>query len=175
MDIPSIQTEHLLLRPWLPEDAEAWFNILQEKDILQYFPSQPPPGRERADRYIAHHQAHWDKYSYGHWAVVNREDGLVVGWNGLEYLPELNQTEIAYLLSKNVRGRGYATEAARAALNYGFETAGLAEIVGLVHAENSASIRVLEKCGLVFKDRLSLWGMEMSRYKLSGLDFSTQK
>ena len=167
MDIPEIETPHLLLRAWKPEDAEAWFNILHEDGILRYFPNQTPPTREKADAYIAHHQAHWEKYGYGHWAVVTREDGQVVGWNGLEHLPDLNETEVAYLLSQRVQGRGYATEAARAAVQFGLETAGLAKIIGLVHPENVGSARVLEKCGLSFRDRIALWGLEMSRYQIT--------
>jgi RimJ/RimL family protein N-acetyltransferase len=96
--------------------------------------------------------------------VVTRADDRVVGWTGLEYLPELGQTEVAYLLSKQTWGRGYATEAARAAIQFGFETCRLPGLIGLVHPENIASIRVLEKCGLAFSDRLALWGLEMLRY-----------
>jgi ribosomal-protein-alanine N-acetyltransferase len=166
MDIPTIETLHLLLRAWTPEDADAWLRILHEDGILRYFPNQTPPSREKADAYIAHHRVHWEKHGYGHWAVVMCSDGQVVGWNGLEYLPELDETEVAYLLSKRVQGRGYATEAARAAVQFGFETAGLSKIIGLVHPENIGSVRVLEKCGLSFVDRIALWGLEMSRYQI---------
>jgi [ribosomal protein S5]-alanine N-acetyltransferase len=171
MIIPTLQTLHLFLRPWKQEDAEILFEILQEKDLMRYFPSKSPPSREYVDHYILHQLAHWDKFSYGHWAVIDQQDGLLVGWNGLEFLPETKETEIAYLLSKRVHGRGFATEAARAAVNYGFKTAGLKEIIGLVHEENIGSIRVLEKCGLIYSDRITLWGMEMSRYRLSLNDF----
>ncbi len=166
MDIPTIETPNLILRGWRPEDAGTWYELLQEEDILRYFPNPKPPPRSKADEYIAHHLAHWDKFRCGHWAVVSRDDGQVVGWNGLEYLPELRETEVAYLLSKRVWGRGYATEAARAAVKYGFEAAALDNIIGLVHPGNLGSIRVLEKCGMLFADRLALWGLEMCRYRI---------
>jgi RimJ/RimL family protein N-acetyltransferase len=166
MDIPTIKTPRLRLRPWMPDEADTWFNILQEDGILRYFPNPKPPPREKADAYIAHHQAHWKERGYGHWAIVTPEDGQVVGWNGLEYLPELDETEVAYLLSRRVWGRGYASEAARAAIQFGFEIAGLEQIIGLVHPDNIASISVLEKCGLRFADRIALWGMDMFRYRI---------
>jgi [ribosomal protein S5]-alanine N-acetyltransferase len=166
MNIPTIETTHLLLRAWAPEDADTWFDIQQEEGILRYFPNQVPPSREKAGAYIAHQSAHWAKFGYGHWAVVTREDGRVVGWNGLEYLPELDESEVAYLLSKRVWGRGYATEAARAAVRFGFERAGLSEIIGLVHPANTGSVRVLEKCGMICGDQITLWGMELSRFRL---------
>lgn len=166
IEIPSVATPRLLLRPWTPDDAEAWFGILQEDGILRYFPNPRPPAREKADAYIARHRAHWEERGYGHWAVVTPEDGQVVGWNGLEYLPELGETEVAYLLSKRVWGRGYASEAARAAVDFGFEKVGLDMIIGLVHPDNIASISVLKKCGLHFADRIPLWGMDMFRYRI---------
>lgn len=163
MDIPTIKTSHLWLRAWKSEDAPLLHEILQEDGILRYFPNPDPPPRAKTDDYIGHQLAHWEQYGYGHWAVITRDDGQVVGWNGLEYLPELGQTEVAYLLSTRIWGRGYATEAARAAVAFGF-AAGLPAIIGLVHPQNAGSIRVLEKCGMVFVDRLTLWGLDMSRY-----------
>ncbi len=147
MNIPSIETPHLLLRGWTPDDAGALFDILQEEDILRYFPNPAPPSREKVGNYISRQLANWEQFGYGHWAVVTREDDQVAGWCGLEHLAELNETEVAYLLSKRVWGRGFATEAARAAVRFGFETAGLEQIIGLVHPENAGSVRVLEKCG----------------------------
>ena len=167
MNIPTLQTPHLFLRPWRQEDVEAWFNILQEEDILHYYPDRKPPPREKAEAYIIHHLGHWQIRGYGHWAVVNRGEGQVVGWSGLEYLHELDETEVAYLLSKRVWGRGYATEAARACVKFGFASTGLKKIIGLVHPENLGSVRVLEKCGLTFADRITLWGMELSRYRIT--------
>jgi RimJ/RimL family protein N-acetyltransferase len=73
---------------------------------------------------------------------------------------------VAYLLSHHAWGHGYATEAAHAALSFGFKQAGLNAIIGLVHPENTASIRVLEKCGLTSLDRKVYWGLEMLRYRM---------
>ena len=165
MDIPTIDTPHLTLRAWAPRDADVWHDILQEEAILRYFPNPDPPSRPKADEYIAHHLEHWRAFGYGHWAIVTPDDAQVIGWCGLEYLPELQQTELAYLLSKRAWGRGYATEAARAALDFGFGRAGLTTIIGLVHPANTGSIRVLEKCGLTFSDQLTLWGLAMLRYR----------
>ena len=97
--------------------------------------------------------------------------GQLLGWNGLEYLPQLKETEVAYLLSRQVWGRGYATEAAIAALHYGFGQAHLESIIGLVHPENARSVRVLDKSGLTFLDRITLWGMDRTRYRLLRSDF----
>jgi ribosomal-protein-alanine N-acetyltransferase len=166
MTIPTIRTPNLLLRPWTLGDAETLCLILQEPDIFKYFPPSSPASAEKTQRYITHQLDHWEQRGYGHWAVTTPEDGQVVGWNGLEYLPETNETEVAYLLSRRVQGRGFATEAARAAVEFGFETCHLPAIIGLVHPDNIGSIRVLEKCGLKFLDRKTYWGLEMCRYRI---------
>ncbi len=171
MSIPTINTTHLILRAWTLEDLPALYDILQEEKILQYFPNPSAPSRDKVKGYINRQLAHWEEQGYGHWAVVEARTGRLIGWNGLEYLPEVDESEVAYLLSRNAWGLGYATEAARAALHFGFMEAGLGAIIGLVHPANAGSIRVLEKCGLAFNDRITLWGMEMSRYRLLRKDF----
>ncbi len=165
MTIPTLGTSHLILRPWTLEDADSLFLILQEPDILKYYPPTAFT-LEKTQRYIEHQLKHWQERGYGHWAVVTQAGGHVVGWNGLEYLPELDEVEVAYLLSQRVRGHGFATQAACAAVRFGFEKAGLKKIIGLVHPENIPSIHVLEKCGLVFIDRLTLWGLKIRRYQI---------
>jgi ribosomal-protein-alanine N-acetyltransferase len=169
MNIPTIETPSLILRHWKPEDAGALFCILQEPEILKYFPPTSFT-LEKTQRYIDHQLMHWQERGYGHWAVTLKEDGRIVGWNGLEYLPETDENEVAYLLSHQVWGLGYATQAAQIAVNYGLETVRLQEIIGLVHPENIGSIRVLEKCGLTFVDRKVYWGLEMCRYLIKTSD-----
>jgi len=171
MNIPTIETAHISLRPWGPADADAWYAVLQEPDLLKYFPDPKAPSRRMADRYIEHHLEHWQAFGYGHWVVVTRDERRVVGWTGLEYLPELEQTELAYLLSRSVWGHGYATEAARAAVRFAFEAVRLDELIALVHPENAASIRVAEKCGMCLLDRVTLWGLEMGRYRISRVGY----
>jgi [ribosomal protein S5]-alanine N-acetyltransferase len=163
--IPSLDTPHLILRPWKLDDVDALYRILQEPEILKYFPPTVFT-LEKTQRYIQHQLQHWQVHGYGHWAVMIKTDSQVVGWDGLEYLPETDEVEVAYLLSHRVWGCGYATEAARAAVNFGFGNANLPSIIGLVHPENTGSIRVLEKSGLSFIDCKIYWGLEMRRYRI---------
>ncbi len=169
-EIPTLTTPHLSLRPWTLDDAPRLFEIMQEKDIFQYFPPSPPPTLEKAERYISHQLSHWQKFGYGHWAVTTA-DGQLAGWNGLEYLPETGENEIGYLLGASFRGQGFATEAARAAVSFAFQQAKMDSLIGLVHPDNTPSIRVLEKCGLRFIDRKVYFGMELCRYRILWKEF----
>lgn len=170
MTLPMLETADLCLRPWRLADAPRLLELMQEEDMFKYFPPSSPPTLEKSRRYISHQLEHWQKFGFGHWAVI-APDGQLAGWNGLEYLPETDETEVAYILGKDYRGQGYAVQAARAALHFGFHSAGLKSIIGLVHPENIPSIRVLEKCGLRFIDLKIYFGMEMRRYRLQKQEF----
>jgi [ribosomal protein S5]-alanine N-acetyltransferase len=163
MEIPTLETTHLIPRPWSLEDSDELFRILQEPGILKYFPPTTFT-LKKTHRYINHQLNHWQERGYGHWVITLKDGHAMVGWDGLEYLPETGENEVAYLLSHKVWGRSFATEAAQAAVRYGFDIARLQDIIGLVHPENIGSIRVLEKCGLSSVDRKVYWGVEMCRY-----------
>ena len=115
---------------------------------------------------IDHQLKHWEEHRLGWWAVEPRLEARLIGWSGLQYLPETGEVEVAYLLSRTWWGRGLATEAATACLQYGFEEFGLDRIVGLTHPDNVASQRVLEKVGLAFVDRAHYFGIEVCRYAI---------
>lgn len=146
------------------DDREALFTITQEPNIFQYFPAKMAWEMEKVERNIQHQINHWRTYGYGQMAVTLRETGQLIGWCGLEFLPDTNETEVGYLLSNAFWGKGFATEASRASVQFGRNEIGLEEIIGLTDPLNIASQRVLEKCGLVFTRRQVYFGMEMFRY-----------
>jgi len=161
----SIQTPHLILRPLEPSDAGILHCIYQSEGVLRYFPNPIPPTLEKVERFIAGQQEHWEKYGYGNWGVVQEGESEIIGWAGLQYLPELDETEVGFLLDRPFWGKGYATEAALASLKFGFEHFSLDHIIALVHTDNLASRRVIEKCSMSYMDTLSLWGIELMRYR----------
>lgn len=161
---PSLKTQRLVLRPFTMDDAPTLFPIVQEPNIFQYFPTKTAWEMERVERAIRHQIEHWESFGYGLWAVTLAESNQLMGWCGLEFLPDTNETEVGYLLSGIFWGKGYATEAARASVQFGKDTIGLREIIGLTDPENIASQRVLEKSGLTFTRRQVYFGMEMFRF-----------
>jgi RimJ/RimL family protein N-acetyltransferase len=72
------------------------------------------------------------------------------------------------LLDRPFWGKGYATEAALASVRFGFEQFHLDHLIALVHPENLASRRVIEKCGMAYVETLALWGIELMRYRIQG-------
>lgn len=161
-----VRTTRLLLRPLEPTDAEALHRIYQYDGVLRYFPNPNPPALERVQRFVNNQQAHWEKYGYGNWGVLLEGEAEIVGWAGLQFLPELDKTEVGFLLEPRCWGKGYATEAARASLKFAFERTGLDHVIALVHPANIASRRVIEKCGMEYVETTFLWGIDLMRFRI---------
>lgn len=139
-------------------------------EVLRYFPNPDPPARDQVERLIQFQLSHWRQHGYGWWAVCAADSANplqnppLIGWAGLQYLPETDEIEVGYLFGRDYWGRGLATEAARTSVQFGFEELGIKTIVGIVHPENIASQRVLEKAGLVYVEPAHYFGMDVYRY-----------
>jgi RimJ/RimL family protein N-acetyltransferase len=167
--IPNISTPRLTLRAFASTDDTGLHRIMNEPDIMQYFPRTDAPDMERVQGLIERQFMQWKEYNLGWWAVVPHGQTELIGWNGLQYLPETNDVEVGYLLSRQFWGQGLATEGAKASLEFGFKTLGLPQINGLTHPENTASQNVLKKCGMHYVERKEYFGMQLFRYVLSNL------
>jgi ribosomal-protein-alanine N-acetyltransferase len=166
MEIPTITTSRLILRPFAEADVIAMHDILSGTDVLRYFPNPEPPSLQRVEQIITNQLSHWDQFSYGLWAITSHLTGQLMGRCGLQHLPDTNEVEIDFILDRQFWGQGFATEAGQAALKYGFETMGFSLIIGIAHVENQASQRVLEKLGLVLNSRATYFGMDCHKYAL---------
>lgn len=171
MRISSRDTARLRLRSWVLADVDPLCQIMNQPAILQYFPNNAPPDLEKTKRLVNFQLSHWEDHGYGWWAVQEKDRSHLIGWCGLQYLPDTDEIEIGYLLDKNYWGKGLATEASNSGLEFGFSELGIHEIVGIVHPENNASIRVLEKLGMIYSRRESYFGMDCLRYSLTDNKF----
>ncbi len=171
MTIPTLTTARLTLRPLEAADAVTLHRIYQTEGVLRYFPNPNPSPIEKLDRFVAGQQEHWEKFGYGNWGILPVGQKEIIGWAGLQFLPELNETEIGFLLDRPFWGKGYATESALASLKYGFENFDLDHIIALAHSQNAASLRVIQKCGMTTDQTLNLWGIELIHHHVDKTTF----
>jgi len=174
MKIPTMKTPRLMLRAWSEADIGPLFQMLNDGDIMKYFPNPNPPPREKVEKIIARQMHDWEEHGYAWWAVELPETKTLMGWCGLGYLPETRETEVAYLLGRAHWGHGYATEAARVSLHFGYEQLGIEQIIALVHPENMASTHVIEKLGMWYVDVVYYWGIDLKRYRLGKQQWTEQ-
>lgn len=166
-DNRTLHTPKLTLRPLETADPPAQHRIYQIEGVLSYFPPTSPPPLDKVERWIAGQEKHWQEHGYGNWGVVPQGATQIIGWAGLQFLPELDETEVGFLLSPEHWGKGYATQAAHAALQFGFNHIQLDHIIALVHPENRASQRVIQKCGMTYLETIPLWGIQLMRNNIS--------
>ncbi len=145
-----IHTDHLILRPWLDSDLDALTAINDDPAVYQWLAG--PFTREMNAASIRRQQGFQAEYGFCYWALVEKASDTLIGMAGLMpvtfdagFLPAV---EIGWRLSPAFQGRGYATEAAKAALAHGFGPAGLNEIVSFTVPHNKASRAVMERIGL---------------------------
>jgi len=161
----ALTTPRLTLRPFRTDDAPALFAILQEPDIMQYFPTPGTPDMARVERIIASQINAWETYGRTFWATEWRATGELIGWCGLQFLPQTQETEVGYLLARPFWGQGIATEGARRSVSYGFGDLSLDAIIGITHPANTASQNVLRKAGLTFTGPAQYFGMDCFRFE----------
>lgn len=150
VDVPVIETERLRLRGFTVEDKPAYAAMRADPDVVRYLVGGEaliPFAEEIADSRIAAFRKAWSA-GFGVWAVEDKETGRFLGQAGLARLERSSDVEVLYALTRAAWGKGYAREAARAALAYAFGAVELRRVVAFVVPQNIASSRVLEAVGL---------------------------
>lgn len=171
----TLETARLILRPVQEDDAAALQRaVYGDNDVLTYMPgSGLARTLHQTQNIVDYFVDHWERFNYGVWAVTENATMEVIGQCGLNFTPDLQETEVLYALAKSRWGEGYATEAAHAALRYGFDKLPLDKIVALVAHENSASIHVLEKLGMSYQKDVKLLKMKLQVYQIMRQHFKT--
>lgn len=145
-----IETKRLILRAWKKEDNQAYFQINQDPKVIEFL--RGPLTMQQVNDFIIAANSHNDKHGYTQWAVEFKETRMLIGFIGLKYIDwESHFTptvEISWRLGSQYWNKGYATEGAKASLDYGFKKCGLQEIVSFTVPANVRSISVMEKIGL---------------------------
>jgi RimJ/RimL family protein N-acetyltransferase len=146
----SLRTSRLLLRPWRDADVAAFAELSTDPAVMEFLRPLTEPGA--AEAWAARVRDHWRRHAFGQWVVEIPGEASFIGVVGLSTVSyEAHFTpavEVAWRLAPAYWGRGYATAAARAALDYGFNTLGLAEIVAVTVPPNIRSRRVMERLGM---------------------------
>jgi RimJ/RimL family protein N-acetyltransferase len=149
--------------------------LMQDPEVMQYVGDRKVPGPQDSWRAVAGWIGHWALRGYGQWAVVERQSGALIGRAGIINPQDWPGTEIGYLLGKAWWGRGYATEAARAALDWAFGERDFERMLSLIDPANAASIRVAERIGETLRDETTLWGHRVLVYAVDRVDWAAAR
>jgi ribosomal-protein-alanine N-acetyltransferase len=145
--LPALETARLLLRPWRESDLCAFAALNADPGVMEHFPSVLD--RAASDALARRIQAHFHRHGFGLWAVELPGVEDFIGFVGLAVLsftaPFTPCVEVGWRLARRHWGRGYATEGARAAVEFGFGPAGLHELVSFTVPANRRSLAVMER------------------------------
>jgi [ribosomal protein S5]-alanine N-acetyltransferase len=152
---PTLETARLLLRAFAPEDATDVRRLAGEWEVARTMLSIPHPyGEGVAEEWISGHRSEFERNEAVHFAVVLRERGELCGACGLVINANDANAELGYWIGAPYWGRGYATEAAREVVRYGFEELRLHRVYAARFGTNPASGRVLAKIGMSYEGTL---------------------
>lgn len=150
LSTPTLHTARLRLRPVTGADADALFALHSNARVLRYWDAPPWNDRARAERFVAACRRMAEEGSGARLALERTADGAFIGWCALSgFKPDYRSASMGYCLSDAAWGHGYATEAARALLEWAFGALDLNRVQAETDTRNVASARVLEKLGFV--------------------------
>jgi len=155
------ETEKLLIREFELTDTAKFFELNRDIEVVKYTGDRPFESIEVAETLLTSY-IEFKKSNLVHWAIVLKENNEFIGTCGFEQ--HSSYVDLGGRLFKKHWGKGYATESAKACLDYGFKHLNLSEVVGRVVKDNLASIRVLEKIGMKFWKKADGDGIPDSLY-----------
>ncbi|HEX6369388.1 MAG TPA: GNAT family N-acetyltransferase [Longimicrobium sp.] len=167
IEIPTLTTDRLLLRPFHEEDLDAYAEICADAEVTRYLSDGRPLSRAEAWRQMAFIVGHWQLKGFGLWALEEKSSGALIGRAGLLHPEGWPGFEVGWTLGRAWWGKGYATEAAREALRYAFEELDRDHVISLIRPENHPSIRVAERLGERLEGEVEFFG---GRTLIYGMD-----
>lgn len=173
MLIPQLETQRLILRGFCEKDKDAYAEMCADLEVMRYIGNGQPLSRSEAWRNMAMMLGHWQLRGYGMWAVVERSGGEMIGRIGCWQPEGWPGFETGWTLRRAYWGRGLATEAARAAVNYAFYELQQSHVISLIRPENAASRRVAEKLGEKLEGMTEIFGSEAMIYGIRREDWKT--
>ncbi|GAB5465717.1 MAG: GNAT family N-acetyltransferase [Candidatus Kapaibacteriales bacterium] len=163
----QLSTQRTILRPLSPNDADSFYLINTDKEVLKYTGDEPFASVEEARVFLEGYDQ-YQKYGVGRMAVISKSDNNFLGWCGLKYHPGSDMYDIGFRFFRKYWGKGYATESARACIEYGLKELKIKKIVGRAHKENIASHKAMEKCGMNFVKEFDFEGQTGVWYEIDG-------
>lgn len=142
-----VKTARLELRAFSLSDSEGFYLLNNDPVVIKYTGDEAFKDVEEAREFIRKYD-HYEKWGFGRWSVYHIDTGAYLGFCGLKYSPEKQEVDLGFRFMQKYWNRGFATEAAQAALKVGFEKYGIKKMVGRAMMDNLASHRVLQKLGM---------------------------
>jgi RimJ/RimL family protein N-acetyltransferase/GNAT superfamily N-acetyltransferase len=167
----TLQTQRLILRKFTNHDLEALASILADKEVMR-FSISGPLSKDEVEKFLLERiLAHYDKYGFGLYAVIHKEDLKFIGFVGLitQNIDGEEKVELAYRLDLKYWRKGLATEAAMAVSHFAFNQLEISQLISIIDPKNIRSLKVAERLGMHFWKESFFHGISVRIYALNKL------
>jgi len=165
--IPTLETNRLMLRPITADDIDSLFEFFKDPKTMKYLPGTKT--RHQVKEWISLVLDSYQNYSYGPFAVINKESGDFTGYCGLYLQKDVDgadEVEILYGLIKRFWGKGFAVEAGKKVHEYGKNMLKINRFISIIHPDNKNSAKVAEKVGMTFEKQAVVWRRQYDIYSV---------
>ena len=174
MNTPITTTDRLLLRSFKKEDGIHFFQMNADPEVIKYTGDTPFKDLDSAHTFIENYDA-YTRTGIGRWAGGRISDNDFLGWCGLKYHPKERVVDIGFRFYQCYWNQGYATESAKAVIQYTFNTLKYPFLVAHAHQENKASHSVIQKCGMYFLKDFDYDGIPAKGYRIDNPDYTLKQ
>jgi len=151
-----LETERLILRAFTLDDVDAMYQLMTVPDVIRYVGNKPAQSKQDTLDYLQRHPLRdYQVYGYGRFACVWKETGQVIGFSGIKFLEEIQETELGYRFLPEFWRKGLATEAGSAVIEFA-QSLGLKRLVAVIHPQNEGSQQVATKLGFSLEGKTEL-------------------
>lgn len=165
-----LETDRLYLRQFIKEDAAHFYEMNNDLQVIKHTGDSPFKNLQEAQKFLSNYDA-YQKTGIGRYAVIRKEDELILGWCGLKYHPKERVVDIGYRFYQKFWNKGYATESAKAVIEYAFSKLKYPFLVAHAHIENTASHKVISKCKMEQVKTFDYDGLPAIQYQINNPDY----
>lgn len=167
-----IETERLILRDLYNEDAQGIYDLDSDPEVHNFLGKKPIKSLDEAVEIIEFINLQYQENGIGRWAVIDKESKNFIGWSGFKFITtpingRKNYYDLGYRFIRKFWGKGFASESAKACLNYGFNKMNQKEFFAMADKKNLASNKILEKIGMIKIDEFDYEAVPHNFYKIS--------
>ena len=166
--IPSLNTDLLLLRAFEKNDLDPFAAMVADSEVMQQATYDGTAmTRAQAWNWLCLMLGHWHMRDFGIWAVEEKSSGELIGRIGLQFLDWFDDVELVWMLSKSAWGKGFASEGARAAIDFGLNSLALPRIAAVIRQENKPSVRLAERLGMELEKEVERQEIQFYQYVIA--------
>ncbi len=172
----ELSTERLVLCPFALEDVDALHALWADREVRRYLFDGEVPARDHVVEMVEASVVGFADLGYGFFSLRRRESAAdIMGFSGFRPFDEPGVVEMLFAVEPAHWGRGYATEASRAVLRFGFEECDIRRVVATTDTPNQRSVRVLQRLGLFFEKRRERHGLDTVYYAMTAGEFQASR